>query len=168
MKLKFPACTEQAGKVIMSSLTIIDLTGGVPMPNAQVKGILKLAASVSQDNYPEILGKMYIVNANWFFKGIWSIVKGFLDEKTTKKIEILGGSYQAALLKEVDAENLPKFLGGTCTCSDTTGNCMTADPGPWSEYCLTKPDNRFIKKGTQLEEEMKVEEPTAEEAKEQR
>ena len=35
---------------------------------------------------------------------------------------------------------------------------MTSDAGPWKDYELTKPDNRFIKKGTVVEEEVKEEE----------
>jgi len=94
MKLKFPACTEVAGRWIQSSLTIIDLTDQKDLiPSAQVKGLLKIAAGVSQDNYPEILGNMYIVNAPMMFRVVWSIVKGFLDAKTQAKIQIIGSSY---------------------------------------------------------------------------
>jgi len=35
---------------------------------------------------------------------------------------------------------------------------MTSDAGPWSDYELTNPDNRFIKKGVE-QEEVKEEEP---------
>jgi hypothetical protein len=90
---------------------------------------------------------MYIVNAPWTFRAVFSIVKGFLDAKTVAKIEIVGGSYQSTLLKEIEAENLPTFLGGKCTCADSTGDCKTSDAGPWTNFELTNPDNRFVKKG---------------------
>jgi hypothetical protein len=39
------------------------------------------------------MGAMFVVNAPFVFSACWSIVKGFLDEKTVAKIKILGGSY---------------------------------------------------------------------------
>ena len=62
------------------------------------------------------MGIMYIVNAPMIFTGIWAIVKGFLDEKTRNKIHIKGGSFLDDILKYVDIENLPDFLGGHCKC----------------------------------------------------
>ena len=64
------------------------------------------------------------------FTGIWAIVKGFLDEKTRNKIHIKGGSFTEDLLKYVDIENLPSFLGGNCTCEEF-GGCMLSKAGPW-------------------------------------
>jgi len=43
------------------------------------------------------------------------MIKPWLDEKTKSKIKIIGGSYEKDLLEEVDAENLPDFLGGKST-----------------------------------------------------
>lgn len=53
-----------------------------------------------------------------------------LDERTNAKITLLGSSYKDELLKLVDAENLPSFLGGTCECP---GGCDNADIGPWND-----------------------------------
>lgn len=78
----------------------------------KVYGLIQLATKVGSDYYPEIMGSTFIVNAPMFFTGVWAIVKGFLDEKTRKKITIKGGSYKSDLLEIVDAENLPDFLGG--------------------------------------------------------
>jgi hypothetical protein len=36
---------------------------------------------------------MYIVNAPMLFTGVWAVVKGFIDEKTRKKITIAGGKF---------------------------------------------------------------------------
>ena len=55
---------------------------------------IKIASSVASDNYPEILGRMFIVNAPFFFTGIWTMCKPFLDDGTKKKITILGSDYK--------------------------------------------------------------------------
>lgn len=108
------------------------------MMNSQVRGILQVAAKIAGDNYPENMGGTYVVNAPFVFSACWSIVKGFLDERTVKKIKILGGSYQKSLLEEVDASALPKFLGGECTC-EAQGGCMKSDVGPWNAYDEVRP-----------------------------
>jgi hypothetical protein len=42
---------------------------------------VKAATKISSDHYPEGMGKMLIVNAPWIFNGIYSLVKGWIDEK---------------------------------------------------------------------------------------
>lgn len=58
------------------------------------------------------------------------MIKIWLDEKTRNKITIIGSSYKEELLKFVDIENLPDFLGGTCKCEG--GNCLGSNIGPWN------------------------------------
>ena len=60
------------------------------------------------------------------------MVKAFIDDKTQAKISLLKSSYQEELLKLVDANNLPKFLGGNCTCDNFIGGCLGSDIGPWN------------------------------------
>lgn len=116
MRLRFPACSAIAGSRIELGLNILDLNGGsLKILSKKVYGLIQLASKVGSDNYPEIMGQTFIVNAPFLFAGVWAIVKSFIDEKTRKKIQIKGGSYQKDLLEIVDAENLPDFLGGTCT-----------------------------------------------------
>jgi len=85
-----------------------------------------------------------------FFSAAWSVVKGFLDERTVAKIKILGGSFQKPLLEVIDAENLPSFLGGKCTCAEH-GGCMKSDAGPWNDFEQVFPYG-FKPKNGQIEE----------------
>ena len=41
---------------------------------------------MAQDYYPEALGQLLIINAPWTFATVWSIIKGWLGERTRKKI----------------------------------------------------------------------------------
>jgi hypothetical protein len=43
-----------------------------------------------QDFYPESLGVMFIINAPFIFKSIWAFVHPMLEERTRKKIHVLG------------------------------------------------------------------------------
>ena len=89
------------------------------------------AARIGQDRYPEIMGKFYIINAPWAFSAVWSMIKGWLDEVTVNKIDIIGTAYKDKLLAQIPAENLPKEFGGLCEC---VGGCSLSDAGPWEDH----------------------------------
>lgn len=73
---------------------------------------------------------MYIVNAPMMFTGIWAMIKIWLDEKTKNKITILGSSYKEELLKHIDIDNLPDFLGGNSKCENN--DVLSLNIGPWN------------------------------------
>ena len=109
---------------------------GVGLSKAtQVYGYLQQASAVSQNYYPERLGKMYVVNAPWGFSSVFAVVKRFLDPVTVNKIHVYGSGYQNDLLAQVPAENLPKSLGGSCDCP---GGCMMSDEGPCKSFHLDR------------------------------
>ena len=141
LKLRFPACSAVAGQRIEQGLTVLDLHGGsTKILSKKVYGMIQLASKIGSDYYPEIMGQCFIVNAPMLFTGVWAVVKGFIDEKTRKKITILGGKYQKELLELVESENLPEFLGGACTCPEA-GGCLKTNfqPGPWNDYEIIQP-----------------------------
>lgn len=96
----------------------------------QVRHFIQKITKLDQDYYPEHLGNMIIVNAPTAFKAMWSLVKPCLDKRTQKKIEVHGGNFSHKLLELVDRENLPTFLGGSCSCF---GGCENSDAGPWND-----------------------------------
>lgn len=125
---RFPACSRAVGHPVETSCTILDLKN-VSLSNFyRVKDYVFSASSIGQDRYPETMGKFYIINAPWAFSTVWSLIKGWLDEVTVSKIDILGSSYKEKLLAQIPAENLPKELGGTCQCPE---GCSMSDAGPW-------------------------------------
>jgi CRAL/TRIO domain len=136
MRLRFPACSAIAGQRVEQGLNILDLNGGsMKILSKKVYALIQLATKVGSDYYPEIMGQTFIVSAPLLFSGVWAIIKGFLDEKTRKKISIKGGSYQKDLLEIVDADNLPDFLGGKCTLFGAHKDGV----GPWNDYEIVEP-----------------------------
>lgn len=127
---RLPACSRKTGSLHETCCTIMDLKGVGLMKANQVYGYLQSASGISQNYYPERLGKLYVINAPWGFSSVFSVVKRFLDPVTVNKIHVLGSGYQSELLAQVPKENLPKAFGGACACE---GGCMFSDQGPWRE-----------------------------------
>jgi len=75
------------------------------------------------------------INAPWAFTTVWSFVKPLLDEVTVSKIQILGGDYLKTIEKQIPIQNIPKFLGGKCTCPE---GCTLSNAGPWNDKDLVE------------------------------
>jgi len=130
LKLRFPACSNQSNCHIDQSVTILDLKGVSLFQFANVFNFVKQVADIAQNYYPELLGRMFIINAPWLFSSVWNMVKPLLDEVTVKKIAILGGNYKSEVFQEIAPENFPSELGGSCTCPE---GCSNSDAGPWND-----------------------------------
>jgi hypothetical protein len=87
---KLPACSIRAGQHIEQSCSILDLKG-IPIGQfPSVSSLVRTISQLSQDYYPEMLGRMFLINAPMLFTTIWGVIKLFLDETTVNKIVILG------------------------------------------------------------------------------
>ena len=133
IKFIFPACSAVVQRPVEQSCTILDANGiGILSLAGPIKGFVKLASDIGQDYYPEMLGKMTIVNVGFLFRAIWSMVKSFIDAKTQSKISLLKSNYKEELLKLIDEDKLPSFFGGKCTCDNFVCGCLGSDIGPWN------------------------------------
>ena len=73
---------------------------------------MKSVIHIDQFYYPETLKLMFITNASWVIKTIWKLVSPWIDPIT--KESIIFGSDQVTT--QIDKDQLPRFLGGTCKC----------------------------------------------------
>lgn len=140
---RLPACSRKSGHLLETCCTIMDLKGVGISKASSVYGYVQAASAISQNYYPERMGKLYIINAPWGFSGIFSVIKRFLDPVTVNKIHVLGSGYEKELLAQVPKENLPKQFGGSCECE---GGCEFSDQGPWQDPAFTKPPKWAAKK----------------------
>ena len=89
--------------------------------------IIKKQASIDSLCFPETMNKMIIVNAPRFFSATWSIIKGFIDARTSAKVELFSSMTAAEkCLKEIiDVDQLPSDYGGTAESTVVTMEKMS-------------------------------------------
>jgi len=106
-------------KNIYKHIVILDLEGiGTKHVTKSFYGPLKQLIDIDQFFYPETLHRMFIVNAPWMVKALWTIMSPWIDPLT--KARFIWGKDK--LDEYIDKDQLPKFLGGTCKCRD--GRCL--------------------------------------------
>lgn len=130
VRYRYEACTaaHPQDHLIEDNLMILDIQGLGMSTFWNFKTQLQQLLSILDENFPELSGRVQIVNAPWLFSTIWSYLRGWLPPGTVEKIDIQGADYKGVLLKFIDEDNLPKRLGGACDCK---GSCEKSDEGPW-------------------------------------
>ena len=75
--VQFPVASEQTGRRVDNIFMIMDMRGisVSSLFSSKLKNFLRYLAKFSQDYYPEMLGKMFIVNAPLAIKVVWNMVK---------------------------------------------------------------------------------------------
>ena len=67
---RLPACSRKSGHLLETCCSIMDLKGVTLTKIPTVYGNIKEASTLSQNYYPERLGRLYLINAPWGFSTI--------------------------------------------------------------------------------------------------
>uniref|UniRef100_A0A3B5MGQ2 Uncharacterized protein n=1 Tax=Xiphophorus couchianus TaxID=32473 RepID=A0A3B5MGQ2_9TELE len=118
--------SEKLGKNIESITLIYDCEGlglkHIWKPAIETYGEI---LTMYEDNYPEGLKRVLLIKAPKMFPMAYNLIKHFLCEETRRKIVVLGSSWQEALRKHIDPDQLPVVYGGTLTDPDGDPRCRT-------------------------------------------
>lgn len=72
----------------------------------------KMGHELFEQNYPEIVHKVYLINVPTLFQVVYKACSWFLSKKTIARIHMYGDDYHEELDKVVGLENLPESIGG--------------------------------------------------------
>ena len=132
---RFPACSRAHARFVDQTCVVLNVDGvSTRQFGGEIRTILARISSVSQDYYPEMLGKMFIINAPFAFRAIWAIVRPMLNERTKAKIEVLGADCTEKLIAAIPSANLPEIFGGDdmVSAEKLPWEWLASDVGPWA------------------------------------
>lgn len=103
MKHRMLACSHLYDRQINQQVQIFDISGfNMSAWTKQNIHFLKKALQICMDYYPEVLGKLFLVNCPYVFSGIWAIIKSWLDERIRKKVSIFSRDHYKAMSEYID------------------------------------------------------------------
>jgi hypothetical protein len=90
---------------------VVDLKG-FGYANCDIRAMLE-ALDIMQNNYPERLGRVFLIHAPYVFMAAWKMVYPFIDDNTKKKFVFVADKDLDATLRDaVDESQLPEEYGG--------------------------------------------------------
>ncbi len=81
---------------------------GFAMKNSDIP-IVRAFLPVLQDYYPEVVGRIILVEYPMFIWGLWKIVRPLLDQNTQNKVQFIGPD---ELSEHFDRSTIPTEIGG--------------------------------------------------------
>lgn len=103
-------------KAISNAVYLIDIAD---LTLRQTWGIRRYAQSITgllATCYPEVVDKIYILNAPSYFSKIWAFIKSWIDPNTAKKLVVVNPEDAlTTLLETIDMEYIPERYGGKST-----------------------------------------------------
>lgn len=122
IRYQYACASAHVPRTIEDNLMIVNLEGLGLSTFWAMKNQLQTLLGILDNNFPELSGRVQIINAPWVFATMFSYIKGWLPAATREKIDIVGADYKKVLLDYIPAENLPVHFGGSCTCADHAPN----------------------------------------------
>ena len=105
--------TNKTGFIVETITAVIDIEGmQLRQVTTDFLNIVKGIAKIDQAQYPETLGRFFIINAPALFPVVWRGVKPFLDPVVVSKIHIFSkeNEWKPKLVEYIGAENLPEVI----------------------------------------------------------
>lgn len=99
--------------VSWKAVWIMDCRGQSLFKAMKAMTTVKMLDSITEPNFPEVAGPIYLVNAPSVVAGIWKMAKAFLDPATVAKISIHSNVPKDVLLERMEETVLLKEYGGT-------------------------------------------------------
>ena len=131
MRYRYMHSSLAASRTIEDNFMILNVDGLGLSTFWAMKGKLQQLLGILDNNFPELSGRVQIINAPWVFATIFSYIKGWLPQATREKVDIRGADYLPTLLEFIDRESLPTTMQGSCSDCADVGGCDRSDKGPW-------------------------------------
>ncbi|PKC08198.1 CRAL/TRIO domain-containing protein [Rhizophagus irregularis] len=119
-----PELSRRAGKIIDKETVIFDCEGMGFHPSFAKFNSLSCNRRIRSKILSRKIRKVVCCKCTFYICKNLALAKKWLDPGMLKKVHICDKDFKKVLLEHIDAENIPSFLGGTCTCSHMPGGCV--------------------------------------------
>ena len=132
-------CYEQSlkrGYIVETVSAVIDIQGlAMTQLSRDFLAIVKSIAEIDQEQYPETLGKTYIINTPSAFPFVWRGIRPWIDPITATKINIFGVSdFDETLKSDIGVHSLPLTYNGTRP-------ALSPEVHPYASIVFSSPDD---------------------------
>ncbi|KAM7196550.1 CRAL-TRIO domain containing protein [Rhypophila sp. PSN 637] len=108
-----PLCSSAAGRPISSAVYLCDIGTLTLRQTWSVRGYAQDISQLLATCYPEVIDRIYVLNASAYFARIWAVIKKWVDPRTAAKLVIVQSSeVMDTLLESMDIDDIPKQYGG--------------------------------------------------------
>ncbi|KAI6194546.1 hypothetical protein M3Y96_01136500 [Aphelenchoides besseyi] len=123
------------------TVLIIDLDG-LSRDNISLKSVKVITAMLAQlqEMFPDVVRKIFIINAPIFLSTIWVLINPVLATETQKKITFLGSDWKTKLKESIDENILYEHWGGTRPSETSFGNVRLGGQIPTELYYSKETD----------------------------
>eukprot|EP00854_Cymbomonas_tetramitiformis_P000506 gene506-900_t len=150
--------SEQCGHTVDKKTVVVDGAKTSVSLFMKIRTLFSRISTVDQANYPENVNKIVIMNAGWFFSGVFRLITPLLDVHTREKIAILNSSRSDfdALHAVVAPSHLPKVFQGEMKDEDSFTVCGDTQLAHfYAEYdCEIRRKQQLVEEGATMAEAM--------------
>ncbi|KAI1121054.1 CRAL/TRIO domain protein [Nemania abortiva] len=101
---------------VSSAVCLVDITYVSLRQAWNARGYAHSVTGLLATCYPEVVDKIYLLNAPPSFSRIWAFIKGWIDPKTAAKLVVVqSADILPTLLETIDIESIPERYGGKST-----------------------------------------------------
>jgi len=106
------AASKNYGKMIYKHCLVMDLSRFNAKKFVKDRKFHEQNTKQISDLFPEVLHRLYVINAPWAFRSAWKVIQTFLHPVTAQKTKILGKDYISELSKDIQLDMIPHSFGG--------------------------------------------------------
>ncbi|KAM3072138.1 hypothetical protein ACMFMG_008596 [Clarireedia jacksonii] len=101
------------GFPVTNCLYLVDISGLSLKQAWDIREYVQDTSGILANNYPEVIDKVFVIGAPFYFSKIWAFIKGWIEPNTASKLVFLSEKEVLPTLSDrIDMENVPKMFGG--------------------------------------------------------
>ncbi|KAI0112508.1 CRAL/TRIO domain protein [Nemania sp. FL0031] len=101
---------------VSNAVYLVDITHVSLRQAWNIRGYAHSITGLLATCYPEVVSKIYLLNAPPSFSRIWAFIKPWIDPKTASKVDVVqSADALTTLLETIDIECIPERYGGKST-----------------------------------------------------